>query len=142
MTRLRLSSSERERLYRAEAAKAVTEGRGEYPICRLCDLPVTPGQAWDVNHESHKPRWLGGEIDGISHRRCNRDHNNEHDTPLYHKVARVRRKHNGSFRAQSPMRFGRDDAIKQSIDGTPRYRATGKPVFKRTWIKQIERPQR
>ena len=121
-----LSSRDREKLYDAEAKKAVAAKRGEFPICRLCDLPVTPGQAWDVNHQSHKPRWLGGAVDGLSHRKCNRLHNNTHDTPLYNKSRRQRQMHIGAkVRKSRPMVGTRDSNIKLRIGG-------GRPIDRRT----------
>lgn len=132
-----LSTRAREQLYNSQAKIARDAGLGEHPICKLCQRPIAPPQKWDVNHEAHKPRWLGGAIDGISHRRCNRDHNNIHDTPLYAKSNRQRQKYIGAFRAKHPMRFGRDDKIKIRMDGTPVYRDSGKPVLSRPWVKQL-----
>lgn len=117
MTRRRLSARERETLYRDECHAALVAGRGEYPICKLCDFPVMPGQLWHANHESHKPRWLGGMIDGISHARCNRLHNNTHDTPLYAKNERVRRRHLDLVRSDSPLPGGRHDRLKKKLNG-------------------------
>lgn len=124
------STRDREKLYDAEAAKASAAGRGARPICRLCDLPIQPGQAWDVNHEAHKPRWLGGAIDGISHRRCNRRHNNDIDTPLFAKSNRIRRAYIGATVSRRPLPGGRYDRIKKRVDGVVVLRATGEPVFK------------
>jgi hypothetical protein len=132
-----LSTRAREQLYNAEVKKARDAKRGEFPICRLCDLPITPGQKWDANHQAHMPRWLGGVIDGLSHRRCNRAHNARHDTPKFHKNNRLRQKHIGAHRSAQPMRFGRDSAIKLRMNGTPVYRDSGKPVLVRPWIKSL-----
>lgn len=125
--RRRLSSTARAALYDSEAAKARENGRGEYPICNICDLPVQPGQDWDDSHNKHKPRWLGGDYDGIAHRRCNRKHNNEHDTPLFHKSNRIRLKHIGAYRSNKPLPGGRNDIIGKRVDGTVFDRRTGKP---------------
>jgi hypothetical protein len=115
--RRRLSSKQREQLYQAEAEKAREAGRGEFPICRLCNMPIIAGSLWDANHEANKPHWLGGEIDGISHKRCNRLHNNQVDTPLFAKSERVRKKHLDFTRSRSPMRGGRNDTIRKTMRG-------------------------
>ena len=81
--RRRLSTSDREKLYDNEAAKAHELGLGELPICNICQHPIDGVKsAWDESHDPKIPNWLGGEVTGIAHRRCNRKHNNEHDTPL------------------------------------------------------------
>lgn len=108
---------QREALYADECHKALAAGRGEHPICRLCDLPITPGSPWDINHEAHKPKWLGGAVDGISHKRCNRLHNNQVDTPLFAKNERTRRKHLDLSRSATPLPGGRDDRIKKKMNG-------------------------
>ncbi len=113
----RTSSRQREELWKAEAIKAQASGRGEYPICPLCDLPVMPGSLWDESHEKHKPRWLGGVVDGCAHRRCNRIWNNTHDTPLYAKNERVRKKHLDFKRPDTPLPGGREDYLKKKING-------------------------
>lgn len=115
--RERLNAKQREDLWDAEAAKAVEQERGEYPICKLCDLPITPGSLWHANHQAHKPRWLGGNIDGISHARCNRIHNNTHDTPLYARNERVRKRFMDFTRTAHPLPGGRDDDLKKKING-------------------------
>ena len=94
--RQRLTSAQREDLYDCEVAKALASGRGQFPICRLCDLPIFPGQQWHDNHDRYLPHAIGGERDGISHARCNLNHNHTHDTPLVAKVKRQRRKHIGA----------------------------------------------
>jgi hypothetical protein len=48
----RSPSKHREALWLREMQRAQSLGRGDKPICNLCDLPVQPGQAW---HESHCP---------------------------------------------------------------------------------------
>lgn len=118
MSRDRLTAREREALYHDECHKALSEGRGEYPICRLCDLAVLPGQMWHANHQAHKPRWLGGAIDGISHARCNLRHNNQIDTPLFAKNERIRKRHLDLKRSRTPLPGGRDDRLKKRMDGT------------------------
>lgn len=128
--RRRLSSKQREALYQQEAAKAREEGRGEYPICRLCDMPITAGQLWDTNHEGHKPRWLGGQIDGISHRRCNALNAHTYATPLYAKSQRVRKKHLDFTRSATPLPGGRDDQIRKTMSGKVVLRSTGEPAWR------------
>lgn len=117
MARTRSNAAQREQLWQAEAAKARASNRGELPICRLCDLPITPGSLWHENHQSHKPRWLGGEVDGISHARCNRMHNNTHDTPLFAKNERVRKRFMDFRTPQTTLPGGRDDRLKKKLDG-------------------------
>jgi len=92
-----LTSKQREELYDREVEKSQLAGRGDLPICNICDLPVNgASQAWDESHEKHKPKWLGGIVDGIAHRRCNRRHNNTHDTPLFAKGKRQRQRYIGA----------------------------------------------
>lgn len=138
MTR-RLSSRDREKLYDAEAAKAAASGRGPHPICNICDAPIDGvRQDWDESHDPVKPRWLGGLVTGIAHRRCNRRHNNEHDTPLFAKGRRVRQYYIGARVAGQPMQASRTDRIKQKMDGTIVDRDTGRPM-PRTPVKHINR---
>lgn len=126
--RKRLSSKQREELYDAEIAKAQAADRGDLPICNICDLPVNGAtQAWDESHQKHKPRWLGGSVDGISHRKCNRDWNNRHDTPLFAKSNRQRQRYIGAKRTSSAMSGGRDDNLKKRMDGSVVLRSTGEP---------------
>lgn len=114
----RLSARAREQLYDAEALKASESGRGDLPICNICNRPIDGvRQRWDVSHDPSKPRWLGGAITGIAHTHCNREHNNHHDTPLFHKSNRQRQKNIGAFRSRVPLPGGRDDRLKKKIDG-------------------------
>lgn len=113
----RLTSKQREQLYESEAEKAREAGLGEYPICALCLRPINPGQQWNANHEGHKPRWLGGEIDGISHKRCNALNARTYATPLFAKSERIRKRHLDFTRSRSPMPGGRDDRIKKTLSG-------------------------
>src|SRR5438045_4179199 len=125
--RHRLTTKQREKLYESEAEKAREAGRGEFPICRLCDLPIIGGSLWDENHEGHKPKWLGGKVDGISHRRCNRINNQTYATPLFAKSERIRKRFMDFTRSRSPMPGGRDDSIKKTMNGKVVDRATGQP---------------
>lgn len=114
--RRRLSSKQREQLYESEAAKARDEEQGDFPICRLCGVAVLPGQKWNENHEGHKPLWLGGKVDGISHARCNRDNARLYAVPLWAKSERVRKRFLDITRSRSPMPGGREDRIKKKIN--------------------------
>ncbi len=114
----RLSSTKREQLYDAESLKAREEGKGDLPICNICGLPIDGVRsAWDESHDPSIPRWLGGAVTGIAHRRCNRKHNNDHDTPLYAKSGRQRRMNIGAKRSQFPLPGGRDDRLRKKITG-------------------------
>lgn len=126
-SRTRLSSKQREQLYRSEIEKARAAGLGDFPICRLCSFSILPGRRWNQNHESAKPRWLGGTIDGISHEKCNFDHNYKIDTPLWAKNERIRKRHLDLKRSRTPLPGGRDDQIKKTMRGEVVDRRTGKP---------------
>lgn len=132
MPRHRLTAKQREELWDTEAAKALAAKRGPYPICALCNLPVTPGQSWHDSHNKYWPHAVGGERDGIAHVRCNLRHNNLHDTPL---VAKVKRQRQGFIRAKQPrqtMVGSRASGIRIPMDGSgPIYRDSGRPVFAR-----------
>lgn len=93
----RRSSRQREEFYDR------CRGDQEFPLCNLCALPIHPGQDWDVSHDKHLPRALGGAVAGIAHRRCNRLWNNRHDTPLIAKNKRRRQKHIGAWRPQQTI---------------------------------------
>lgn len=128
----RLSSTKREELYDAEAAKALAAGLGELPICNICNGPINGRtQAWDESHEKHKPKWLGGVIEGIAHRRCNRKHNNTHDTPLYAKTVRQRQRDIGAKVSSSrPMvgTFASDIHKPLRFGARPVRRSTGQEI--------------
>jgi len=130
--RQRLTAKQREDLWDAEYAKSIEAKRGEYPICNICDLPVTPGQTWHDSHNKYWPHAVGGQRDGIAHARCNLRHNNIHDTPL---VAKVKRQRQGFIRAREsrrPVVGSRASGIKVFMDGRPPvYRDSGRPVFER-----------
>jgi len=124
----RLSSSAREKLYDSEAARAREHGHGDLPICNICGNPIDGVKsAWDESHDPKIPHWLGGEVTGIAHRRCNRQHNNQHDTPLYWKTKRVRQRHIGAHVARSrPLPGGKSDPFKIKLNGrVPVSRVTG-----------------
>lgn len=117
----KLSTTKRERLY------DLWRGDSPFPICNLCHLPIEPGQNWDESHNPLLPRALGGSVTGLAHRRCNRLHNNTHDTPLVAKNKRIHRKHIGAFKSRRPMPGGRTDPRKRTMIGIVVDRSTGEP---------------
>lgn len=125
----RLSSSAREKLYDAEATKAKAAGLGNLPICNICKTPIDgKRQCWHESHDPSIPKWLGGEVTGIAHERCNTKHNNDHDTPLYFKTRRVRQRHIGAKVPQGrPMAGTKASGIKKPFRGPPIDRSTGEP---------------
>lgn len=128
----RLSTRAREELYDAEAAKARSAGRGNLPVCNICNCPIDGvRQAWDASHDPAKPNWLGGAVTGIAHRRCNRAHNNHHDTPRYAKSRRQRQMNIGARQSRMPLPGGRDDRIRKKMNGDVVERATGRMLSRR-----------
>lgn len=123
--RRRLNSGQRQELYDAESQKARAKGRGLCPLCAICDLPILPGQLWHDNHDKYLPHALGGEVDGISHARCNRQHNNQIATPQVAKFKRIVRKHLDIHRSSQPMPGGKDDRLKKSFTKGTVLRVTG-----------------
>jgi hypothetical protein len=127
----RLSTKAREKLYDAEAAKARAAGRGDLPICNICDCPIDgKTQAWHESHDPTKPRWLGGEVTGIAHERCNLLHNNQHDTPLFAKNNRQRQGYIGAkVSAYRPMPGTKRSGIRKPMRpySDPVDRRTGQP---------------
>jgi hypothetical protein len=106
----RLSPTKRQTLWSREATNAYLDGRGRFPICNLCDLPVTPGQDWDESHAPEKPRCFGGRRVGIAHLRCNREHGAQVVTPAFAASNRKQQHHigaDGPGLGKSPMRAGR-----------------------------------
>ena len=124
--RKRLNSREREKLYDRVLAEQRESAPGKkFPDCNICNLPILPGHEWDESHWPI-PRSFGGKVTGIAHRyRCNRRHGQKVVTPLLAKSNRTRQRHIGAYRAQSPMRGGRDDRLKKKLDGSVVLRATG-----------------
>jgi hypothetical protein len=125
----RLSSSAREKLYDAEAAKASAAGLGNLPICNICKLPVDGiRQRWHASHDPKIPKHMGGEIAGIAHEACNTRHNNTHDTPLFHKVNRVRQRYIGAKVAKGrPMPGTKASGLKTPFHSRPIDRRTNEP---------------
>lgn len=132
MPRRRLTAKQREELWDAEAANAVAAKRGQYPICALCNLPVTPGQDWHDSHNKYWPRAVGGERDGLAHARCNLRWNNIHDTPLVAKVKRQRQSFIRARESRRPLPGSRASGIRIPMDGSgPVWRDSGRAVFER-----------
>lgn len=131
MIRRRLTTRQREALYESEAQKAREAGRGEFPICALCDLPIFPGQRWHDNHDKYLPHALGGKRDGISHERCNLDHGHRIATPQVAKNKRQRQKHIGAWRTSRPMVGSKASGIKLPMNQSgPILRSTGQPLWR------------
>lgn len=125
MIRRRLTTKQREALWQSERDKTRAAGLGDFPICALCSFPILPGRQWDENHQGHKPRWLGGIVDGISHRRCNNLNAATYATPLFAKSERVRKGFLDLKRSRSPLPGGRDDSRKKTMRGEVVLRSTG-----------------
>ena len=105
----RFGSKHRDYLYSAAKTDAYLAGRGEFPICPHCDLPVTPDQAWDEVHVT-VPKCFGGKSKTVGHRRCNQLDNNQVVTPMAAKANEVRKRHlgiKGPGLGRHPMRGGR-----------------------------------
>lgn len=102
-------SKAREQVWQLECMAAHKAGRGRYPICVHCDIPVQPGDAWDRSHIT-VPQAFGGKSVGVGHRLCNQLDNNRVVTPAVAKAEAVRKKHlgiDGPGLGRAPMRFGR-----------------------------------
>lgn len=120
MIRRRRSAKQREELWRAEAVKAQTAGRGDYPICNLCDFPVLPARLWDESHDPAMPHAWGGTETGIAHRKCNRRHGAQVVVPMLAKAKRQWRINVGITEpgiGPNPLPGGRDDRLKRKVSG-------------------------
>lgn len=114
----RLSSRAREKLYDAECLKSRLSGLGNLPICVHCHLPIDGTRdRWHEAHDQYRPKFLGGKVVGIAHAECNMQHNNEHDTPLFAKINRVRQKFIGAYRPRSIIPGSRDHWMKKKMNG-------------------------
>lgn len=105
----RFGSRHRDELYSGAKVAAYLAGRGEFPICPHCDLPVTPDQAWDEAHVG-TPKCFGGKSKMVGHRECNQRDNHLNVTPAFAKSERVRKRHvgiTGPGLGRHPMRCGR-----------------------------------
>lgn len=99
----------REQVWQLECLASHKANRGKYPICVHCDLPVTPGHAWDRAHVT-VPRAFGGKSVGVGHRLCNQRDNNLVVTPAVAKAEAVRKKFlgiTGPGLGKHPMQGGR-----------------------------------
>jgi hypothetical protein len=126
MTR-RLSTKQREKLYDAERDKARAAGRGDFPICNICQCSILPGRKWHESHNPLLPRAIGGEPAGIAHEKCNLTHARTHDVPLIAKVKRIRQKHIGAYQPDRPMLGSVASGISRPFKGPPIDRRTGMP---------------
>lgn len=93
-------------------------GDKQFPDCNICSLPVMHGQAWDVSHDPKgRPHALGGTDVAVAHSRCNRLHGAQVVRPLMAKLTRIRQRFTGAYQARRPMRCGRKDGLKLTMDG-------------------------
>jgi hypothetical protein len=109
----------RDYLYSEARTNAHLAGRGEYPICPHCNLPVTPDQDWDEVHVG-APACFGGKSKTVGHRRCNQLDNHRNVTPAHAKAERVRKRHlgiTGPGLGRHPMRAGRRSRFRKKING-------------------------
>lgn len=116
--RPKFNSKKREALWQREQLAAHKVGRGNLPICNLCDIVVTAQDDWDESHAPHAHKCFGGTSTGIAHRRCNQRHNNQVVTPAVAKSNRVRRFHigaSGPGRGRHPMQAGRRSRVSKSF---------------------------
>jgi hypothetical protein len=117
-TRWQFGSRHRDNLYGEAKVAAYLAGRGEHPICPHCDLPVTPGQAWDEVHVT-VPRVFGGKSKTVGHRRCNQLDNNLVVTPAAAKANEARKRHlgiKGPGLGRNPMRCGRRSRQRKTMN--------------------------
>ncbi len=124
----RFNSKRREQLWQREKFAACQAGRGDLPICNLCDLPVFETDAWDESHHPGRAKAFGGRVVGIAHHACNHQHGAAVVTPAVAKSNRIRRKHIGAAGpglGKYPMRGGRRDRIKKTMRGEVILRLTG-----------------
>ena len=125
----RFGSKLREQVWKLECFAAYQAGRtdGSHPICCLCDLPVTPDQAWDRSHVG-VPRALGGKSVGVGHRRCNQLDNVQVVTPMVAKADNVRKKFvgiKGPGLGPAPMQCGRRSRRTKTMSHGVQPRKTG-----------------
>lgn len=117
----------RDYLYSREKHFAGRTGRGNFPICPHCNLPVTPDQAWDEAHVDI-PRAFGGKTTAVGHRDCNQRDNHEVVTPRFAKANRVYKKHVGIIVAglgPHAMGAGRRSALTKTMRNGVQPRLTG-----------------
>lgn len=115
--RYRFGSKKRDALWARERNNAQLTGRGDLPICNLCNTPVGADQAW---HESHLP-WRGAPVHlrsvGVAHKDCNLEHGRKVVVPA---VAQSNRLHKRDQRAAN-------SSTRQptTFSGSGRYRMAG-----------------
>lgn len=127
-------SAKRARLYVAECRKARDAGRGEVPICNICDMPIAAGTGW---HESHIPvaKALGGQRTGCAHVVCNLRHAALVVTPAVAKVKRVRNRHLGIVRpglGRARFPCGKGSRLMKQVNGRVVPRETQLDKLRRT----------
>jgi hypothetical protein len=111
-------SRKRENLWQACRVTAYLAGRGDCPICNLCDTPVTADQDW---HESHLP-WRGAPAHlrsvGIAHKDCNLLHGRTVVVPAFAKADRINDRRlglKGPGLGRHPMRAGRLSRVTKTM---------------------------
>ena len=115
--RAKFRTKARDYLYSREKHAAGLAGRGDFPICPHCDLPVTPDQAWDEVHIDI-PRAFGGKSTGVGHRECNQRDNHRVVTPAFAKCEEVRKKFvgiKGPGLGPAPMQCGRRSQLTKTM---------------------------
>jgi hypothetical protein len=104
----------RKRHSTAERESALEAADG---ICCLCDMPIEPGQDWELHHVD-EPFHHGGDEVAPAHFRCHKIETRENTLPLVVKTRHQRQRHNGSFETKTPLSCGRKSPWKKKIDGT------------------------
>ncbi len=137
--RWRFGSKKRDYLWSRECAAACKAGRGNLPICNLCDQPVAATDPW---HESHLP-WRGAPAHlrsvGIAHERCNLVHGRTVVVPALAKAARVRKLHLGLKRpgeGRHPLPAGVNSRITKTLRGRVLPRLSGAQKHARLMAKR------
>ncbi|NWG26143.1 MAG: hypothetical protein HXY30_17295 [Pseudorhodoplanes sp.] len=111
-------SKQREDLWLREKHNAQLSGRGDLPICNLCDLPVRKTDAWDESHDPGRAKAFGGKRTAIAHRLCNHLHGAQVVTPAIAKSNKVRRRDIGAAGpglGRHPMPGGRRSRLSKSF---------------------------
>lgn len=118
--RPKFTTRHRDYLYSEARAAAGLAGRGEHPICPICDAPVFGDiEPWDEVHVT-VPRCFGGKSKTVGHRRCNQLENNTTVTPAFAKAERVRKRHlgiTGPGLGRHPMPCGRRSSLRKTMTG-------------------------
>jgi 5-methylcytosine-specific restriction endonuclease McrA len=89
-------------------------------ICHICEQPIDgTREKWDAEHVI--PIEISGDdTDGNlapAHVRCHKSKTKK-DAGDIAKCKRVHAKHTGAYRSRNKMRGGRDDKLKQKLNGT------------------------